>query len=410
MKSLSIALKDFRILLKDRGALIMTFLLPILLIFVWNIPQMGGESEETNLISLPVVNLDGGDASQEFIAGLNTSGGVQVQPYDRDEAEALLEEGDIRWLLEIPADYSAMSLEHPVTLRLVVHPDADQVESRSVSMAVNGVANNMALQSQLLASFEQMGAMMEASPEEVQVFSTETYAAQAQSQFEHSKTAPLVTIEQTVPEVGSSPMEFTGTNIIVPGFTVLFVFLTAQTAALSIFQEKKQGSFRRLLAAPISKPALLAGKMLPNLAVTLAQIIVIFAVGRFVLPLLGLDRLALGNDPLALILVSLLLALCSTSLGLLIAALTHSEAQAGALSAVLLWVMAVLGGSFFPTYLMSGPLKSLSAAVPHSWALRAYNGLLIYGKGLAGVATEMGVLLAFAAVFFVIGLWRFDFD
>ena len=410
MKLLSVALKDFRILLKDRGALVMSFLIPILLIFIWNIPQMAGQSEETNLIPLPLVNLDGGAASQEFIAGLSSAAGVQVESYAGDEALALLEEGDIDWLLEIPADFSAMSLEHPVTLRLLVHPDADQVESRSVSMAVNGVANSMALQSQLLASFEHMNAMMGALPGDVQVFSTDTYIAQAESQFERSRTRPLVTIDVTAPQVGSSPVEFTGTNIIVPWFTVLFVFLTAQTTALSIFQEKKQGSFRRLLAAPISKPALLAGKMLPNLAVTLVQIILIFAVGRFVLPLLGMDRLSLGNDPLALILVSLLLALCSTSLGLLIAALTHTEAQAGALAAVVLWVLAVLGGSFFPTYLMSGPLKSLSAAAPHSWALRAYNGLFIYGEGLAGVASEMAILLAFTAGFFVIGLWRFDFD
>jgi len=410
MKLLSVALKDFRILLKDRGALVMSFLIPILLIFIWNIPQMAGQSEETNLIPLPLVNLDGGAASQEFIAGLSSAAGVHVESYAGDEALALLEEGDIDWLLEIPADFSAMSLEHPVTLRLLVHPDADQVESRSVSMAVNGVANSMALQSQLLASFEHMNAMMGALPGDVQVFSTDTYIAQAESQFERSRTRPLVTIDVTAPQVGSSPVEFTGTNIIVPGFTVLFVFLTAQTTALSIFQEKKQGSFRRLLAAPISKPALLAGKMLPNLAVTLVQIILIFAVGRFVLPLLGMDRLSLGNDPLALILVSLLLALCSTSLGLLIAALTHTEAQAGALAAVVLWVLAVLGGSFFPTYLMSGPLKSLSAVAPHSWALRAYNGLFIYGEGLAGVASEMAILLAFTAGFFLIGLWRFDFD
>jgi len=410
MKSLSVAFKDLRILLKDRGALSMAFLLPLVLILVWNIPQLAGVSEEPDLMGLPVVDLDGSAASQELIAGLNASGGVQVQSYDQEKALALLEERDIEWLLEIPADFSAMSLEHPVTLRLLVHPDADQVEAQSVSMAVNGVAANMVLQNQLVASFEQMNAMMSASPEEYQVFSVDTYVAQAESQFERSKTRPLVTVEQIAPQVGSSPMEFTGTNVVVPGFTVLFVFLTAQTAALSIYQEKKQGSFRRLLAAPISRPALLAGKMLPNLAVTLAQIILIFAVGRFVLPLIGLERLALGNDPLALILVSLLLALCSNMLGLLIAALTHSEAQAGALSAVVLWVMAALGGSFWPTYLMSGPVQSLSAAVPHSWALRAYNGLLIYGEGFAGVATEMAVLLGFTAVFFVIGLWRFDFD
>lgn len=410
MKSLSITLKDLQIFIKDRGALIMSFLLPLLFVFAFSIPQLAGQSEEGNLVSVPVVNLDGSAASQELIDALNKSGGLAVQLVGVDEAQAQIKAGDIQWLLEIPADFSSMSLEHPVTLRLIVHPDVSQVEAQSITMAINGVANDMALQNQLLASFEQMGSMMNAVPEEYQVFDTEAAVAQAESQFASSKVRPLVTIEQTAPQIGRQPVEFSDTNLLVPGFAVLFVFLTAQATALSIFQEKKQGSFRRLLAAPLSRPALLAGKILPNLAVTLAQIVVIFAVGRFVLPLVGLQPLSLGRDPLALILVSLLLALCSTSLGLLIAALSHTEAQAGALSAVLLWVMAALGGSFFPTYLMSGPLKSLSAVVPHSWALRAYNGLLVYGERLSGVATEMAILLAFAAVFFVIGLWRFDFD
>jgi ABC-2 type transport system permease protein len=175
-------------------------------------------------------------------------------------------------------------------------------------------------------------------------------------------------------------------------------------------QEKKHGSFRRLLAAPVSKAALLSGKILPNMAITLIQIVLVFAVGRLVFPSMGLERLSLGNDPLALILLSILLSLCSASLGLLIAALSRTEAQAGAIGAVALWVMGAVGGSFFPTYLMSGPLKSISAAVPHSWALRAYNGLLVYGENLSGVAVDMAVLLAFTVGFFALGLWRFEFD
>jgi ABC-2 type transport system permease protein len=98
----------------------------------------------------------------------------------------------------------------------------------------------------------------------------------------------------------------------VPGYTVLFVFLTAQATASSIYREKKEGSFRRLMAAPVHKAAMLVGKMLPNFVTGLIQIAVIFAISIFVLPLMGLERLTLGNDPLALVLVSLLLALCST--------------------------------------------------------------------------------------------------
>jgi ABC-2 type transport system permease protein len=297
-----------------------------------------------------------------------------------------------------------------VTLRLITHPDADKVESDSVSLVVNGVAQDLALKSQLLASFEQMGTMMEAAPQEYRIFNTETYVAQAESQFAASKTVPLVSVEQMLPAETAEGVDLSSSNILVPGFAILFVFLTAQVTAQSVFQERKQGSFRRLLAAPLSKASLLAGKMLPNLIVTLLQIVVVFAAAIFVLPLLGLERLTLGNDPLALVVVSLVVALCSTGLGVLIAGLAHNETQAGALASVVLWVMAAVGGAFVPTFLMTGALKSLSMVVPHSWALRAYNDLFVYGRGLADVLPELGVLLGFTAVFVGIGLWRFDFD
>ncbi len=55
-------------------------------------------------------------------------------------------------------------------------------------------------------------------------------------------------------------------------------------------------------------------------------------------------------------------------------------------------------------------LGPLPRAVPHYWAIRAYNDLLIRGLGLADVIVEIGVLLGFSALFFVIGLWRFEYD
>ena len=99
-----------------------------------------------------------------------------------------------------------------------------------------------------------------------------------------------------------------------PGFAVLFVFLTAQTTARSIYDEKKVGSFRRLLAAPMSKASLLAGKMLPNFFTGLIQTAVIFAFGTIGMRLLGLTPMTLGNAPLAVALVAVLVALCSSAL------------------------------------------------------------------------------------------------
>ena len=58
----------------------------------------------------------------------------------------------------------------------------------------------------------------------------------------------------------------------------------AGTTAMSIYSEKKTGTFRRLLAAPLSKAELLSGKMLPGFLIVLIQIVIVFAASIFLLP------------------------------------------------------------------------------------------------------------------------------
>jgi len=367
-----------------------------------------GESED-ELIALPVVNLDlDGAASQGLIDALNEAGGIEVKLYDQAEAQALLENFEIGRVLTIPADFAT---DRPVTLRLVSHPDADETTTESVLRVVNGVAQELALQSQLIASLEQMGAMMAKSPPEYQVFTPERIIAQAESQFERAKTDPMIAVEQKAPDnLGEQVKEPNAVQQNVPGYTIIFVYLTAQATAYSIYNEKKVGSFRRLLAAPVSKAALLVGKMIPNFVTGLVQIAVIFGVSMFILPMLGLDRLTLGNDPLAIVLVSLMMALCSTGMGIFIAAVARTEAQIGGVAAMLLWTMGAVGGCLFPSFLLGGMLDTVGKAVPHYWTVQAYQDLIVRGRGLSDVMPEMQALLVFSVIFFAIGLWRFEFD
>jgi ABC-2 type transport system permease protein len=415
MNALNIALKDIQIFLKDRGAVINLFLLPLVFILVLSTAMQGFMgADEDDLITLPVVNLDlGGEAAQSLIDALNEAGGIEVKLYDdQAEAQVLLEDLEIERVLTIPAGFSTdMANGRPVTLRLVSHPDASETTTESVLRVVNGVGREMSLQTQLIASFEQMGDMQGTSPSEFQVFTTEKIVAQAQSQFERSRTAPLVAVEQTPPDhLGEQVEEPNAVQQNVPGYTIIFVFVTAQATAYSIYREKQVGSFRRLMAAPMSKATMLAGKMIPNFITGLMQIVVIFAVSIFILPMVGLDRLTLGNDPLALVLVSVLLALCSSGLGILIAAIARTEGQIGGLGVLALWTMGAVGGCLFPPFLLGGLLDIIGKVVPHYWAIQAYQDLIVRGRGLADVTTEMLILLVFTGVFFVIGLWRFEFD
>jgi ABC-2 type transport system permease protein len=160
----------------------------------------------------------------------------------------------------------------------------------------------------------------------------------------------------------------------------------------------------------MSKGDLLLGKMLPNFLIVLLQMAIIFAVSLVLLPLLGLDPPEMGNSLLGLIVVTIMVALCSTSLGILIAALARTQSQVGGISSLVLWLAGLFGGAFIPGFLLSGFLDTIGKVVPHYWALQAYNNLMIRGQGLVDILPELGILAGFTVVFFVIGLLRFRFD
>ena len=410
MKISSIAWKDIQIFVRDRGGLITSFVLPMLFIIIFSYAFSGIGSED-EIITLPVVDLDGGEVAQELIAAVNRVAGVETKPYEEADARAQIEGEELQYALFIPAGFSdGVADSQPVTLLLLSGPNADGASVEAMRTVVDGVSKDLSLQTQLIAGFRQMGQMMQASEGEG-VFASDLAVAQAQSQFERAKTAPLVGIEQKTPDAILKEREqFSAVGLSVPGATVLFVFLMASTTAMSIYSEKKMGTFRRLLAAPLPRAELLAGKILPGLAIIVIQIAVIFAASILLLPLIGLDRLYLGNDLLAVALLSVMVALCASSLGLLIAAIARTEAQISGISVVAMWVMGAVSGAFVPTFFLGDFLGTIGKVTPQYWAVSAYTDLFVRGQALGDITMELAILGGFTLVFLAAGLWRFRFE
>ena len=336
MDILNIARKDMLILFKDRSTMLQLFLLPLvfIILYVGIGTAAEGGAEEDQRIPVAVVNLDSdGEVSQSFIDALNSEGGIRADEYGTEaEARELFDDGEVSRLLIIPADFSEAVLSEDAssgkTIAITFETtNPDDPENQSVSMVITGVARDMSLQMNLLRSLEDMRQMQATNPESADSLSADKAIEQAKMQFERAETEPLVGVEQRNPSSFEEKEELSFASLAVPSMTVLFVFLTAQTTAQSVYDEKKIGSFRRLLAAPISKSNLMSGKMLPNFLTVLLQVAAIFFAAIVIFPALGWDKLNLGNDPLALILLILVTALCSTALGALISAVAKTEAQ-----------------------------------------------------------------------------------
>jgi ABC-2 type transport system permease protein len=413
MKILSIAWKDLHVLLRDRGAILELFLLPLVFIVVYS-GAMGavGQGEKDERIALKVADLDGGTAAQSLLAGIDRAGGVRVELTTEAEGLAQIDQAKLARMLVIPPGFSeAVAAGRPAEVRMVSHPNAGPEQSEAVRLVLEGVVGDLSLEAQILSALERMGEMQAGQPGAAEIWTVERAKAQARAQFARSESEPLVKVAQRVPaQEGTSKAQMGMTDAAVPGFTVLFLFLTAQAAARSVYEEKKAGSFRRLLAAPVSRMGMLLGKMLPAFVTGLCQAAVIFAFGIWGLRLLGLPSATLGAHPWVTVLTVAVVALCASALGILIAAVAHTENQIGGLSSVVLWGLGTLGGCIIPLYVLEPLLGPIPKVIPHYWANRALLDTMVRGLGLADVGVSLAVLAGFALLFFAVGVWRFDFE
>ena len=416
MKMLSIALKDLQIFFKDRGGVLYLFLLPIVFLILFaGIGSAMDAGGGDRVIQLPVVNLDpAGRKADEFMDALRDATQVEVTLYEEAEARELINQKEIDFILFIPEDFTTdLNAGQKVYVKLVVHPNAPSLDVNNVERVINRAGRGIMLIDYFSTQLDLFRRMQAMNPRVQRYITEERIQQQADKQMAQSKDRPLVAVLETTPAALMDEEEAQIPElgqIAVVGFTVMFVFLAAQNTAQSIFEEKREGTFRRLIISPISKTGLLGGKLLPNFVLTLLQVLFMLLAGILLLPLFGVPPLDLSSDPLGLVLASLVIALCSTSLGIFIAALAKTQGQVGGISNIILWIAALIGGSIVPSFFLPDIVNSIARFVPHYWANQAYFGLILRGGTLVNVWMDLLVLLGFTLLFFLIGAWRFKFE
>jgi ABC-2 type transport system permease protein len=418
---IAMTIKDLKVLFKDTGGIATLFLMPAMFLFVMSNALAGTFTRDDKLFDVLVVNADRGAIGATLVDSLKDGGGFNVQTdwdgavLTRESAEKLIVDQRYSIALVIPENFTAQiqarlgaANSTPTPIDLIVDPATSEQMLGPVKGVVAGLAQQAAVSNLMpmgiglmLDSIQQNGGSVPAVMRDQLTTTTDQNTTLGGSLVELNQVQPAgMTVEQFPNTVQQN----------VPGWTLFGVFFIAQLVATSILEEKKVGSFRRLLAAPMSRATMLLGKLLPYLIINLIQIALMFAVGVFLLPLTGLPRLELGLHPEGLILVSVCASLAANGLGLLLAALGKTVEQVGGLSSLLVVTMAAVGGVMVPRFVMPEFMQTLSLVSPHAWALSAYQDILVRGYGLAQILPACGALLLFAAVFFGIAVWKFKWD
>jgi ABC-2 type transport system permease protein len=413
--TLSVAGKELRLILNDRGALAVLLLLPILLgsLFAGLNLMLASEDGDPNiLLNVILVNEDSGIFGQEVAKSVQSIEQFSAeQAFSVSTAEKQVAEGKVPAAIIIPAGFSEnIDSYSPTNIEVIIDPA--QAETASI---VTGIMNQVAaevtiwgeIQHGIRTILTESDLLEAASPEQLRGIEAQNLGVIMTQLNELRRNPAIAVISENIEGAllkGGIELFIT---FLFPAFTVMFIFFIVGAESASLLQEREAGTLRRLLAAPMPRWTVIVGKMLAYGLLVCFQVIILFTLGY-----LAFD-ISLGRDPLALVAITLAVAFVAVSLGMMVAALAKSAKQADNVGMILAFVFAGIGGAFPtwpPMFRSEGFIGILSKFTPHAHALEGYYSVMAENAGFTQILPQIGFLLLMGIAFCLVAVWRFRFE
>jgi ABC-2 type transport system permease protein len=188
--------------------------------------------------------------------------------------------------------------------------------------------------------------------------------------------------------------ELVSRNMIVPGLVATIMsIIAAMLTALTLAREWERGTMEQLAATPVSRLEVVLGKLLPYLAIGLADVALVTALG------VSVFGVPFRGDVLLLAGMSFLFLCGALGLGIFISAVAKSQLLATQMAMMLTYLPAfLLSGFMFALEVMPPPLQALSLLIPARYFLVVTRGVFLKGVGLDVLYPQGLLMVAFAVI------------
>lgn len=402
--------KEIRLLLRDKAALAVMFLMPVLLVVViTSIQHASLKMINDNTVPMLVCNRDTGESSLQFIDALTKIGMFSITRTEATLSNQQLTDSmhhhDALIAVVVPKGFSlalqaksknithkaltsfGMSIHTPEdsNIHIAIPPVSmyyNPVLQEAFRLSVNGALKSAQQYTENRAVLQALYAAMSNRPLpdslEQQITGSQSAILQLPTAKDGSRKIPNATQHN------------------VPAWTIFAMFFIVVSFSANMVKEKISGSFIRLKTLPTNFMLNLAGKQIAYVAVALVQTAVIFSLGIFLFPLIGLPKLLLPQNLWSLALVSFMCGWCAVSYGIVIGVYAKTMEQAIGFGAVSVVILAAVGGIIVPSFAMPEQLRWLMLSSPLHWCMEAYNQLFL----AAGFAKD--VFLSVIPLFVII--------
>ena len=351
MRTLAIAKKVMKELLRDKRTLAMMFVAPVFIMWLMNL--MFSASTAVN------IKLATQDLPTSLVTKMDDLDHVSVQTYkDLDQAKKDLADE------KVDAVVSYKNGEYQV--------DYANTDASKTSMTRQVLRTSIASEgsNQLMARVKQ--------------------------------ALPQLNLKAKAPEIKESYQYgdehtsfFTSMIPVLIGFVVFFfVFLIS---GMALLKERTSGTLERLLATPVKRSEIVYGYMLSYGLIAILQTAVVVLAAIWLL-----DVEVVGNL-FHVIIVSVVLALVALAFGILLSTLAKSEFQMMQFIPLVIMPQLFFSG-IIPLSSIGDWAQTVGKFLPLTYSGDAMSQIILYGRGIGDVLPNIGVLLIFLVILTILNI------
>jgi len=359
----SIIIKEFIQLSRDRRSLAMVIMLPLIQMSIFGYAV----GSDISNVSMVVWDASNTMESRELVDSFGQTDFFSVNYYatDYDEIARRIESGDAKAALVIPPEYST-KLHRGETVQVQFFTDGSDPATGIQALAYAGLI-------------------------------VQAKGAELMSKGQLKEISLPVSIE---PRIWYNPT-MQSSVFYLPGLVgVILQNLTILLTAFAIVRERENGTIEQLNVTPLRRGELIVAKLIPYVIIAYVQ------VGMTLIPAIFLFGMPVRGNVLLLLALASLFIMFSLAIGLLISTISHNQFQAMQSAFLMLIPSIMLSGFIWPVETMPRLAQWISTVLPLTYFLRILRGILVKGVGIELLWQEAAILAAMGVITLVLAASR----
>jgi len=366
----------------DRKAMVISFAVPVAIASFMGLVT-GNMNDQRPPQKLPVLvaDLDGSPVAKAVLERLRQSETVAPRTVTVEQARSEVRSGKASLAVVLPAGFGSAATEAMMggakpTVPLLTDP------SKSIeAQAVRGTLTQ---------------AIMQAVAQS---------ASEGRSNPDSAEPRGDLAFEAKVePQSAPASDRWSGVAHAFAGMAVQGLLFWSIESAMTIMRERRLGIWKRLRGAPVSSGTLVIGRLVSSAICALTILSVVFGSGALIF------HIRVNGSLLGFATIAVAAAIMASAFGLFVAALGKTEQQSRGLATLAVLTMSMLGGAWFPSFLMPDWIQKMSLAIPVRWAVDGFDAMTWRGGSFTAAVPSSLMLMGFAAVFAAVALRRFQYE